>query len=70
MSGQEKDPLFGAAILKLTFTLKNMTDEPGFRVVYYGTLKELGLTDSQVDRYIEEHRETLEAHIRAHNQKD
>jgi hypothetical protein len=59
-----RDPLFGAAILKLSFLLKDKADQPGFRVVYYGTLKELGLTNSQIDAYIAQHRTELEAHIR------
>ena len=44
--------------------LKGKVDEPGFRVVYFGTLKELGLTNSQVDKYIARNRQTLEAAIR------
>ena len=67
MSEKPRDPIFGAAILKLSFSLKKMTDEAGFRVVYFGALKELGLTDREVTRYIEEHRKELEAHILAHN---
>lgn len=64
MTPSNPDPLFGAAVLKLSFILKNLTDQPGFRVVYYGTLKDLELEDSQVNRYIEEHREELLAHLR------
>jgi len=64
MATADRDPLFGAAVLKLSFLLKGTADQPGFRVVYFGTLKELGLTNSQVDAYIEEHREALEEHIR------
>jgi len=64
MSGHDRDPLYGAAILKLSFMLKGKADEPGFRVVYFGTLKDLGLTNNQVDAYIAAHRERLEAAIR------
>jgi hypothetical protein len=64
MADRDRDPLYGAAILKLSFLLKGKADEPGFRVVYFGTLKELGLTNSQVDAYIAEHRQRLEAAIR------
>ena len=65
MSGEaDTDPLFGAAVLKLSFLLEGMADEPGFRVVYFGTLRDLGLTNSQVDAYIASHRDDLEAHIR------
>ncbi len=64
MSGAgHKDPLFGAAILKLTFVTKGIADQPGFRVVYFGTLKELGITDSEVNAYIEANRKMLEDHI-------
>ena len=65
MKKGERDPLFGAAVLKLSFLLKGIADQPGFRVVYFGTLKELGLTDQQVNNYIEAHRAELEAHVRA-----
>ncbi len=58
------DPIFGAAVLKLSFIMKGIIDDPGFRVVYFGTLKELGITDSKVTAYIQTHRESLEAHIR------
>ncbi|MDD5307839.1 MAG: hypothetical protein PHU25_11015 [Deltaproteobacteria bacterium] len=64
MSELPQDPLFGAAVLKLSFLLKGRADEPGFRVVYYGALKDLGLVNSQVDAYIAQHRALLEAHIR------
>ena len=64
MTNNTKEPIFGAAILKLSFVLNGMVDQPGFRVVYFGTLKELGLTDQQVTAYINEHRSELEAHIK------
>ncbi len=57
------DPLFGAAILKLSFIQKGMTDNPGFRAVYHGTIKDLGVTDQQVTDYIEAHRAELENHL-------
>lgn len=65
MTGSDGDPLFGAAVLKMSFVMKGMQDDPGFRVVYFGAIKELGLTDSQVNKYIGKNRETLEAHIRS-----
>ena len=63
MTADNKDPLFGAAVLKLSFIKKGIHQEPGFRVVYHGTLKELKLTDSQVDRYIKKNKVRLDAHI-------
>jgi hypothetical protein len=70
MPDQSRDPLFGAARLKLSFVLKGLADSPGFRVVYFGTIKELGLTNTQVDTYINEHRADLEKHIADHKNKD
>lgn len=64
MEKKPKDPLFGVAILKLSFILKGKADDPGFRVVYFGTLKELGLTDAEVTEYLLAHREELEKHIK------
>ncbi|MBN2718441.1 MAG: hypothetical protein JXX14_21535 [Deltaproteobacteria bacterium] len=58
-----KDPLFGAAILKLSFIRKDMLNTPGFTFVYNGTLRELGITDGQVDRFIKKHRDALVAHL-------
>ncbi|MBN2342957.1 MAG: hypothetical protein JXX29_20440 [Deltaproteobacteria bacterium] len=63
MTDLTKDALFGAAVLKLSFQLKDMLKTPGFTFVYNGTLRELGVTDSQVDQYISENRDALIAHI-------
>ena len=64
MTLDPEEPVFGAAILKLSFILNGMIDQPGFRVVYYGTLKELNLSDTQVTEYLNAHRPELEAHIK------
>ncbi|MCU0664929.1 MAG: hypothetical protein MUC50_21720 [Myxococcota bacterium] len=61
--GKERNPLFGAAVLKLSLQKKGLADQAGFRVVYFGTLKDLGVTDSEVDAYILAHRPQLEEHI-------
>ncbi len=70
MPEKPRDPLFGAAVLKLSFLMKGIADQPGFRVVYFGTLSELGITNTEVDAYIQEHRAELEAHIRNTQKKD
>jgi len=64
MSRRDRDPLFGAAVLKLSFILKGRTGDPGFRVVYHGTLADLAISDEQVDEYIAANRDRLEEHIR------
>jgi len=61
-----RDPLFGAAVLRLSFALRSESDDPGFRFVYRKTIQEFGLTDEEVLRYIGEHREELERHIQNH----
>ncbi|MBN2526597.1 MAG: hypothetical protein JXR76_09390 [Deltaproteobacteria bacterium] len=69
MTNLSKDALFGAAILKLSFSQKDMQNTPGFTFVYKGTLRELGVTDGQVDRYISKHKDALLAHIAASERK-
>jgi hypothetical protein len=64
MTTTSEEPIFGAAVLKLSFILNGLIDQPGFRVVYFGTLKELGLTDRKVTEYLNTHRTELEAHIK------
>ena len=64
MTLNPEEPIFGAAVLKLSFILNGMIDQPGFRVVYFGTLKELNLSDEHVTEYLNAHRAELEAHIK------
>jgi hypothetical protein len=60
-----RDPLFGAAVLRLSFELRGATDDPGFRFVYRKALDDLGIDDDAVRAFIEEHRDALERHIRS-----
>ena len=69
MTLNTEEPVFGAAVLKLSFMLNGMIDQPGFRVVYFGTLKELNLSDEQVTDYLNAHRAELEAHIKKGQRK-
>lgn len=69
MNESSTNPLFGASVLKLSFQQKNMLDTPGFKFVYQGTLRELGVTDGQVDRYIRKHKPRLIEHINANAEK-
>ena len=57
-------------MLKLSMTMRGLGDQPGFRVVYHGTLAEFGLTDGEVTAYLVEHRAELEEHIRNRSKKD
>ncbi|AKU92853.1 hypothetical protein [Vulgatibacter incomptus] len=64
MATRKKNPLFGAAVLKLSFQLRGDDAGPGFRFVYDGVLRDLGLTDEEVVSYLEENRQAVEAAVR------
>ena len=64
-----KDPLFSAAVLKLSTAQKGLADTPGFRVVYAGVIRELQVTDAEVEAYIADNRERLLAHIRGDGER-
>ena len=53
------DRLRSAAIVKLKYQLLAGSFDAGFQTVYEGVLKDLNLTEEEVDRYIEGHAEEL-----------
>ena len=55
--------LFSAAVLRRSFQLQDKQYEDGFRFVYEGVLRDLGLTEAEVDAYLDEHRQEVEAAI-------
>ena len=55
-----KDKLWGAAVLKTSFALRNALESPAFRGIYPGVLRDLGVEDAAVDAYIAENREAVE----------
>ena len=55
-----KDKLWGAAVLKTSFALRNALESPAFRGVYPGVLRDLGIEDAAVEAYIAENREAVE----------
>ncbi len=55
----KKDPLFSAAVLKLSFRLANNEKSPGYKFVYEGVLRDLKLEDAAVERYLEENYEKV-----------
>jgi hypothetical protein len=64
MSERKKDPLFGAAVLKVSLELKGMlntaADQEGYNEILDGVVSDLGLTHDDLDRYITEHRVEIE----------
>ena len=55
-----KDKLFGAAVLKMSFRLKDSEDSPAYKAIYPGVLRDLGVDDAEVEKYIADHREAVE----------
>lgn len=55
----KRDPLFAAAVLKLSFRMADSEATPAFRFVYEGVLRDLKVTDEQVERFLEENREQV-----------
>jgi hypothetical protein len=49
---KEKDPLFAAAVLKLSFRLGQNEGAPGYRFVYEGVLRDLAVDDRAVEEYL------------------
>jgi hypothetical protein len=63
MTSQSTNSLRSAAIFKLSFKKKAIEKTPGFTFVYKGTLRELGVTETEVDEYIENNLEELKQYI-------
>lgn len=62
---KKRDPIFGAAVLKLTFQRRRDEHSPQFQMIYDGVLRDLKLTDEQVDAYLATHLTEVEAAIAA-----
>ena len=55
-----RDKLWGAAVLKLSFTLRGAADSPAFKGIYPGVLRDLEVDDDQVEAFIKDNREAVE----------
>jgi hypothetical protein len=62
-----KNPLFGAAIVKAVLRKRNGVTASSD--LYEGILRDLGVTDSQVEEYLAEHAEEVELAIRSHGRR-
>jgi len=51
--------LRSAAIVKLKYQMLSGKMDKGFKTVYQGVLSDLGLTEDEVEKYIEAHTEEL-----------
>lgn len=59
-----EERLFGAAVLKASFRLRGEEASAPFRAIFLGVLRDLALTEADVDRYLEAHRDEVEAAVR------
>ena len=55
----KSDRLRSAAIVKLKYHMLTGSMDTGFKTVFEGVLKDLRLTEEEVDLYIKEHAEEL-----------
>jgi len=55
-----KDKLWGAAVVKMSFRLRDAEDSPAFKGIYPGLLRDLGVEDAEVEKYITDHRSAVE----------
>jgi len=62
-----KTPLFGAAIVKAV--LRKRGGVTASSDLYEGILRDLGVTDAQVEEYLAEHAEEVEQAIRSHGRR-
>jgi hypothetical protein len=57
------EKLFSAAVVRLSFELQDGQYKEGFRFVYEGVLRDLGLEERDVEEYLASHRAEVEAAI-------
>jgi len=58
-----EEKLFAAAVVRRSFELSGDEMRQGFRFVYEGVLRDLGLADAEVEAYLREHGAEVEVAI-------
>ncbi len=58
-----EERLFSAAVLRRSFELQEARYQDGFRFVYEGVLRDLGLEEADVEAYLASHRDEVEKAI-------
>ncbi len=59
----KEEKLFAAAVLRRSFQLQDGQYREGFRFVYEGVLRDLGLEEQDVEQFLAAHREEVETVI-------
>jgi hypothetical protein len=58
-----EERLFSAAVVRRSFELQESRYQDGFRFVYEGVLRDLGLEEREVEEYLAAHRDEVEKAI-------
>jgi hypothetical protein len=66
---RRRNPLLGAAVVKALLQRRAGDDRTKTISLYEGILRDLGLTDEQVEKYLVEHAEEVEEAIRGHGRR-
>jgi hypothetical protein len=65
---EKKNPLFGAAVVKAV--LRKRTGQSGATsTLYEGILRDLGVTDAEVEKFLDQHEQEVEQAIRGHGRR-
>jgi hypothetical protein len=64
-----KNPILGAAVLKALLQRRKGDDQTKAQTLYEGVLRDLDLTDEQVEKYLSEHAAEVEEAIRSHGRR-
>jgi hypothetical protein len=59
----KEEKLFSAAVLRRSFELQSAQYRDGFRFVYEGVLRDLGLEEGEVEQYLAAHADEVEKAI-------
>jgi hypothetical protein len=65
----KRNPLLGAAVLKALIRRREGDDSTKTQSLYDGVLRDLSLTDEEVEAYLAEHAGEVEEAIRGHGKR-
>ena len=64
-----RNPLLGAAVLKALLRRRQGEDWKKTQALYEGILRDLDLSDEQVEQYLTDHADEVEESIRGHGRR-
>ncbi len=54
------EKLWGAAVLRASFALRGQLDAPAFKSIFPGVLRDLEVTEKQVDEFLVKNKDAVE----------